>query len=141
MSDRRIFLRQVGATAIGIRLLQSLPVIVQANLLQRPILLSRSTPESQGISSAGISKFLTAIKESGKEFHSLMILPHGHVVAEGWWAPYSSEHRQQLYSLSKSFTSTAIGLAVAEGLLSVEDPIIKFFLNCYRILLVITLPH
>ena len=70
---------------------------------------------------------MQAIKDSGQEFHSLMILRHGHVVAEGWWYPYSSEHRQQLYSLSKSFTGTAIGLAVSEGLLSVDDPIIKFF--------------
>lgn len=127
MLDRRIFIKQVGASAIGVGLLQSLPVFVQANLLQRPFVLSRSTPELQGISSAGISKFLTAIKESGQEFHSLMILRHGHVVAEAWWSPYSSEHRQQLYSLSKSFTGTAIGLAVAEGHLSVEDPIINFF--------------
>lgn len=100
---------------------------MQANLLQQRLVLPRSTPELQGISSAGISKFLTAIKESGQEFHSLMILRHGHVVPEAWWSPYSSEHRQQLYSLSKSFTGTAIGLAVAEGLLSVEDPIIKFY--------------
>jgi len=67
------------------------------------------------------------VAQSKQEFHSLMILRHGHVVAEGWWAPYSSEHRQQLYSLSKSFTSTAIGFAVTEGLLSVDDPVIKFF--------------
>ena len=127
MSDRRIFIKQLTSSAIGIGLLQSLPFFVRANLLQRPFALPRSAPELQGISSAGISKFLTAIKESGQEFHSLMILRHGHVVAEAWWAPYSSEHRQQLYSLSKSFTGTAIGLAVAEGHLSVEDPVIKFF--------------
>ncbi|MBC7629064.1 serine hydrolase [Ferruginibacter sp.] len=127
MSDRRIFMKQVTSSAIGIGLLQTLPVFVRANLLQTASALPRSTSELQGISSAGISKFLTAIKASGQEFHSLMILRHGHVVAEAWWAPYSSEHRQQLYSLSKSFTGTAIGLAVAEGHLSVEDPVIKFF--------------
>jgi CubicO group peptidase (beta-lactamase class C family) len=120
-------MKQVTSSAIGIGLLQTLPVFVRANLLQPASALPRSTPELQGISSAGISKFLTAIKASGQEFHSLMILRHGHVVAEAWWAPYSSEHRQQLYSLSKSFTGTAIGLAVAEGHLSVEDPVIKFF--------------
>ena len=32
-----------------------------------------------------------------------------------------------LYSLSKSFTSTAVGLAVAEGKLSVDDQVLKFF--------------
>jgi CubicO group peptidase (beta-lactamase class C family) len=127
MSHRRVFIQQVGLSTLGFALLPSPGNFVRANNIQKPFVLPRSTPELQGISSAGISKFLDAIKTSGQEFHSLMILRHGHVVAEGWWAPYSSEHRQQLYSLSKSFTGTAIGLAVGEGLLSVEDPIIKFF--------------
>jgi len=89
--------------------------------------LPRSTPEQQGMSSSAIRNFLNSVQKSGLEFHSLMILRHGNVITEGWWTPYSAEHRQQLYSLSKSFTSTAIGFAVTEGLLSVEDPVIKFF--------------
>ncbi|MCW3117685.1 MAG: hypothetical protein JWM28_1767 [Chitinophagaceae bacterium] len=127
MSDRRVFIKQVGLQTIGFGLLNLLPASVMAETIRKPFVLPRSTPEQQGISSAGISRFLDAIKGSGQEFHSLMILRHGHVVTEGWWAPYSSEHRQQLYSLSKSFTGTAIGLAVTEGRLTVDDPVIKFF--------------
>jgi CubicO group peptidase (beta-lactamase class C family) len=56
-----------------------------------------------------------------------MIIRHGHVVAEGWWSPFTKDDHQQLYSLSKSFTSTAIGMAVDEKRLSVEDPVISFF--------------
>jgi CubicO group peptidase (beta-lactamase class C family) len=56
-----------------------------------------------------------------------MILRHGHVIAEGWWAPYSADHKQQLYSLSKSFTGTAIGLLVGEGRLMPQDQVIKFY--------------
>lgn len=89
--------------------------------------LPRSTPEAQGISSHSILKYLDSVAQSEQELHSLMILRHGFVVAEGWWEPYSSDHRMQLYSASKSFTSTAIGFAVGEGLLSVDDPVIKFF--------------
>jgi len=48
-------------------------------------------------------------------------------VAEGWWAPYDREIPHILYSLSKSFTSTAVGLAISEGKLSLDDPVIKFF--------------
>jgi CubicO group peptidase (beta-lactamase class C family) len=92
-----------------------------------PLALPRSTPERQGISSAGIRRFIDSIKASGQEFHSIMVLRHGHVVAEGWWAPYSAEHKQQLYSLSKSFTGTAIGFAVDEKLLTVEEPVLSFF--------------
>lgn len=89
--------------------------------------LPTSTPEAQGIGSDTISNLLKNIEASGQEFHSLIILRHGHIIAETYWNPYSAEDKQQTYSLSKSFTSSAIGFAVDEGLLSVEDPIIKFF--------------
>ena len=59
--------------------------------------------------------------------HSFMLLRHGHVVAEGWWSPYNAGTPHALYSLSKSFTSTAVGLAIAEGKLSVDDEVLKFF--------------
>ena len=59
--------------------------------------------------------------------HSFMLVRHGHVVAEGWWSPYDAETPHSLYSLSKSFTSTAVGLAIAEGKLSLDDEVLKFF--------------
>jgi CubicO group peptidase (beta-lactamase class C family) len=127
MSQRREFIKHAGLSVIGFGLLPSLTGFGKNDLFKQTFVLPRSTPEAQGISSAGIIKFLEAITEIKQEFHSLMILRHGTVVAEGWWAPYSSEHKQQLYSLSKSFTGTAIGLAVRERLLTVDDPIIKFF--------------
>ncbi|MGH7135142.1 MAG: serine hydrolase domain-containing protein [Pirellulales bacterium] len=89
--------------------------------------LPRSTPEAQGVSSAGILSFIEAADRDLDSLHSLMIVRHGHVVAEGWWSPYEPEAPHSLYSLSKSFTSTAVGLAVAEGKLSVDDEVLKFF--------------
>jgi CubicO group peptidase (beta-lactamase class C family) len=124
MSNRRVFIKDAGLLAIGLGLSPSLFSFVAG---ESSSILPRSTPEMQGISSEGIIRFLEAIEQSHQQFHSLMILRHGHVVAEAWWAPYSPEHRQQLYSLSKSFTGTAIGLAVSEGLFTVDDPVIKFF--------------
>jgi CubicO group peptidase (beta-lactamase class C family) len=59
--------------------------------------------------------------------HSFMLVRHGHVVVEGWWAPYDADTPHILYSLSKSFTSTAVGLAIAEGKLSLDDEVLKFF--------------
>ena len=53
-----------------------------------------------------------------------MVVRHGHVVAEGWWAPYSAERPHLLYSLTKSFTSVAVGLAIADGLLSLDDRVV-----------------
>ncbi|HYF66161.1 MAG TPA: serine hydrolase, partial [Herpetosiphonaceae bacterium] len=71
--------------------------------------------------------FVNATESAGLEMHSLMLLRHGRVVAEGWWAPYAAEHPHMLFSLSKSFTTTAVGFAVAEGRLSVDDRVVDFF--------------
>lgn len=89
--------------------------------------LPRSTPESQGVSSAEILKFIETADRDVKSMHSFMLVRHGHVVAEAWWKPESAEKPHILWSLSKSFTSTAVGLAVAEGKLSIDDPVLKFF--------------
>jgi CubicO group peptidase (beta-lactamase class C family) len=89
--------------------------------------LPRSSPEDQGISSASILAFVEAAEAKLDALHSVMVVRHGHVAAEGWWAPYAAGSPHSLYSLSKSFTATAVGLAVAEGKLSVDDPVLKFF--------------
>ena len=89
--------------------------------------LPRSTPEAEGIPSSAIIKFLEAAEKSNVEFHSMMIVRHGKVVAEGWWNPYRPDLRHTMYSCSKSFTATAVGLAVSEGKLKVTDKVISFF--------------
>src|SRR5258708_1792350 len=83
--------------------------------------LPRSTPEEQGVSSAALLEFIDAADRELASLNSVMLVRHGHVVAEGWWAPYDAGTRHELYSLSKSFTSTAVGLAIAEGRLSLDD--------------------
>jgi CubicO group peptidase (beta-lactamase class C family) len=59
--------------------------------------------------------------------HSFMLVRHGQVIAEGWWQPEAADQPHILHSLSKSFTSTAVGLAVSEGKMSVDDLVLKFF--------------
>jgi CubicO group peptidase (beta-lactamase class C family) len=93
-----------------------------------PSSLPRSAPADQGVAPATILGFLDALDERPDiEMHSLMVVRHGCVVAEGWWAPYTAERPQLLYSLSKSFTSTAAAFAQAEGLLDLDDPVISHF--------------
>src|SRR2546421_7960030 len=93
-----------------------------------PSSLPRSTPADQQVDPAAILAFLDAMDErSDIEMHSLMVVRHGHVVTEGWWAPYSAERPHLLYSLSKSFTSTAAAFAQAEGLLDLDDAVVGHF--------------
>ena len=91
--------------------------------------LPRSTPEQQGISSAAVRDFIETADQQINTLHSFMLVRHGHVIAEAWWKPESPDKRHVMWSLSKSFTSTAIGLAVAEGKLTLDDPVLKFFPN------------
>lgn len=86
-------------------------------------LLPRATPAAMGVSSRAIHALLDRL-EATIEPHSIMIVRHGHVVAEGWWAPYTAKRPHLLYSLTKSFTSIAVGLAIADGLLSLDDRIV-----------------
>lgn len=89
--------------------------------------LERATPESQGVDSNGVHLFVNRVEYAIHEVHSFMLLRHGKVIAEGWWPPYGRDRRHMLYSLSKSFTSTAVGLAVAEGRFSIDDSVVSFF--------------
>jgi CubicO group peptidase (beta-lactamase class C family) len=87
-----------------------------------------SSPEEQGISSHAILGFIEALEEAQPDaIHSVMLRRHGKVVAEGYWTPYNPASPHLLWSLSKSFTSTAIGMAQDEGLLSIHDQVISFF--------------
>ncbi|GGD57724.1 serine hydrolase domain-containing protein [Paenibacillus nasutitermitis] len=89
--------------------------------------LPRSQSEALGISAAAIVNFLLDIQKQQLELHSFMLLRHGQVAAEGWWSPYSADLPHMMFSLSKSFTSTAIGLAAEERILSLDDSVLSFF--------------
>src|SRR5688572_6238321 len=92
--------------------------------------LKRTSPEAEGISSAAVLDFIQAVEQHTHPLDAaqgFMLLRHGNVVAEGWWTPYGPQSPHSLYSLSKSFTSSGIGMALAEGLLTVDDPVLKFF--------------
>jgi CubicO group peptidase (beta-lactamase class C family) len=89
--------------------------------------LPRSTPEAEGVDSAGLQRFVTALEQRIDAVHSFMLVRHGKVVAEGWWSPYEASDPHVMYSVTKSFTSTAVGFASQEGLLSVNDTVLSFF--------------
>jgi CubicO group peptidase (beta-lactamase class C family) len=89
--------------------------------------LPRATPESQGVDSRLLLEFIETADRDIKSLHSFMLVRHGKVVGEAWWAPESSAKPHVLWSLSKSVTSTAVGLAVAEGKLDIDKPVLEIF--------------
>lgn len=126
-TNRRNFIKTAGISSIGFGLLPNLNLFDAELDIFSLSNFARKSPESQGILSKGILDFLNAAKESGLEWHSFMLLRHGNIVAEGWWKPFESDFKHTLYSLSKSFTSTAIGFLVQEGKIKVDDQVISFF--------------
>jgi CubicO group peptidase (beta-lactamase class C family) len=126
MNERRVAVSLVLLTTVALRAAaQGAPAAIAP--APRVPALSRSTPESQGISSRAIQAFVQAADSGIDGMNSFMLVRHGQVVAEGWWGPYDARTPHVLYSLSKSFTSTAVGLAIADGKLSLDDEVLKFF--------------
>jgi len=87
-----------------------------------------NAPESQGVSSEAIQQVIGQIRqENGLDLHSFLCLRHGQLIWEEYFHTGEKENLHVLHSVSKSFTSTAIGLAVDEGLLSLNDKLYDFF--------------
>ena len=89
--------------------------------------LPRATPESTGVSSEVVAETLKALDEKINRVDSVMILRDGKVICEAWRAPASPTEPHALYSLSKSFASTAIGFAVQEGKMTLDQKIVDIF--------------
>ena len=118
--------KRVSEVLSGLMLLLVLSGFTIKLPAQSPEKLIRSIPELEGVSSSGIIDFLNAIDTGRQEIHSFMFLRHGKVISEGWWSPYGPDYSHVMYSASKTFTATAIGLAVSENKLKITDKVISF---------------
>ena len=88
---------------------------------------NQATPESLGVSSKGILSFLERAEQEIDALHSFMVIRKGKNIAQGWWDPYDAKTPHVMHSLSKSFTSTAIGFLYDEGKIKLEDRVLSFF--------------
>ncbi len=90
-------------------------------------LLPRSTPNEQGVSEIAITAFQKALENTEATLRGYVFLRHGKVVAEHYWAPYQREDKNWVYSVSKSFSMTAVGFAFDAGLIDIEAPVLSYF--------------
>ncbi|WP_336775615.1 serine hydrolase domain-containing protein [Paenibacillus sp. MMO-58] len=84
-------------------------------------------PENHGLSTQALIDLFARIEQRGLRVNSFMLLQDGKITAEYWREPYRKDTPQLLYSLSKSITSIAVGIAWDQGLLDLDDPVISFF--------------
>ena len=91
--------------------------------------LTKSLPRAE--TSTEMSKaaedYLAAVQNAGQDLHSIMVIKDGHVVFEKWMSQGKEDQPHILNSVSKTFTSMAVGLAISEGRLSLDDRLVDLF--------------
>lgn len=87
----------------------------------------QALPEQTGIPSRCIVNFIERLRRQRVPMHSILLYHRDHLIAEGYYAPYRADTLHRMFSVSKSFTSIAIGLLADEGKLSLDDPIVRYF--------------
>lgn len=92
-----------------------------------PYSLPTSTPEAQGVDPEAIKALVEGWEANGTRPFALTIIRHGYVIASTTWAPYEQTDNVLKYSLSKTFTASAVGMAVADGLLEIDAPVVSYF--------------
>ncbi len=85
------------------------------------------SPESVGLSSENIKRFVEVLEENALYMHSIMVIRRGKIVAEGYWKPFDKDFRHRMYSVSKSFVAGAVGLLLDEGKIKLSDRICTYF--------------
>jgi CubicO group peptidase (beta-lactamase class C family) len=90
-------------------------------------LFETSVPESVGVSSKHILNFLEKAEKNGVMLHSVLMMRRGKVIAEGYYSPFTQNTMHRMYSVSKTFASTAIGLLADEGRISLDDRVSGYF--------------
>ena len=89
--------------------------------------LTYSCPEAEGVRSSDIIRLIDFIEDNKINLHSLIILRHGRVIAEGYVPPFDESFLHRLYSATKTYVAVAVGMLVTEGKLRTSDRILSFF--------------
>ncbi len=84
-------------------------------------------PNHMGVSSSSILRFLDRLDASNICMHSYVLIRNHSILSEGYWAPYTAESLQRMYSVTKSFVGVAIGLLAQDGYIHLDDPLIGYF--------------
>ena len=114
--------KQISSWLLAIGLMASLSANAQTNELPR------STPEEQGVP----SKALVALFDSLHalpltDMHAVVVMRHGKVIGEMYPKPYAPEYRHTMYSCSKTFVGIAVGLAIEDNRLRLDDRVAAIF--------------
>jgi CubicO group peptidase (beta-lactamase class C family) len=87
-----------------------------------------STPEAQGMDSEILAQAFDYVQQYQVPIHSLLIVRDGYVVLDAYFYPFQEGQVHDGASMTKSITSTLIGIAIGEHKLSgVRQPVLSLF--------------
>lgn len=89
--------------------------------------MNYSIPEKEGIKSSHIQKYIEVLEEAQLSTHDIIIMRHGNIIFENYWKPFNRDFQHRMYSVTKSFVAIAIGFLEQDGLIKLDDAIIKYF--------------
>ncbi len=89
--------------------------------------MNLKTPESLGIRSEDILAYIKLLEEKNLSTHDILIMRGDDLAFEAYWEPFHKDFQHRMYSVSKSFVSLATGFALQDGLLELDDQMIKHF--------------
>ena len=114
--------RNISLLLLAICLLASLSTSAQTNELPR------STPEEQGVPSKALIALFDSLHALPlTDMHAVVVMRHGKVIGEMYPKPYAPEYRHTMYSCSKTFVGIAVGLAIEDNRLRLDDRVAAFF--------------
>lgn len=109
---------------IPIALAILLPMLLSAH----PDDLPHSTPAAEGVQQQAVINLVDSLLNiPGCDIHHLMVVRHGKVIAEMHPAPFRAEDSHTVYSVSKTLTALAVGIAIDENRLRLDDRVMTFF--------------
>ncbi|MBE6644182.1 MAG: serine hydrolase [Ruminococcaceae bacterium] len=85
------------------------------------------SPEEVGIASRSVLDFIGTLDSYGMHTHSILMSRGDKIFAECYYKPFDEKFLHRMYSVSKSFVAIAVGVAVTEGLIGLDDSIIEYF--------------
>lgn len=90
----------------------------------------RSEPETQGLDAARLARLTETLRQSRTypDLHSLLIVRNGYLVVEEYFDGWSAERLHALQSVTKSFTSALVGIAIEQGVFrGVDERVLDFY--------------
>lgn len=91
--------------------------------------LTKSLPRAEASAkmAKAADKYFAAVAKEGQDLHSIMVVKDGNVVLEKWMSKGKENEPHILNSVSKTFTSMAVGLAISEGKLALDEKLVDIF--------------